>query len=104
MSEQIVEIIIREKKFSFRIPYSDYIPFKKAEKSVLSLIEEIDPQDDELDFGIVYSAVKLAIENNKLREKLNITDDEQSESINEITKKIEIFLNQWLQQPKKNIY
>ena len=61
---------------------------------MLSLIEEIDPQDDELDFGIVYSAVKLAIENNKLREKLNITDDEQSESINEITKKIEIFLNQ----------
>ena len=71
-----------------------YIPFKKAEKSVVSLIEEIDPEDDELDFGIVYSAVKLAIENNKLREKLNITDDEQSESINEITKKIEIFLNQ----------
>ncbi|URQ65359.1 hypothetical protein M9B39_00310 [SAR86 cluster bacterium] len=94
MSEQIVEIIIRERKFSFRIPYSDYIPFKKAEKSVVSLIEEIGPEDDELDFGIVYSAVKLAIENNKLREKLNITDDEQSESINEITKKIEIFLNQ----------
>ena len=63
-------------------------------RSVVSLIEEIDPEDDELDFGIVYSAVKLAIENNKLREKLNITDDEQSESINEITKKIEIFLNQ----------
>ena len=61
---------------------------------MVSLIEEIDPEDDELDFGIVYSAVKLAIENNKLREKLNITDDEQSESINEITKKIEIFLNQ----------
>ena len=72
MSEQIVEIIIRERKFSFRIPYSDYIPFKKAEKSVVSLIEEIGPEDDELDFGIVYSAVKLAIENNKLREKLNI--------------------------------
>jgi hypothetical protein len=43
MNEQVVELQIRDRKFIFKIPYSDYLPFKEAEKKVIELIEEINP-------------------------------------------------------------
>ena len=35
MNEQVVELLIRDRKFIFKIPYSDYLPFKEAEKKLL---------------------------------------------------------------------
>ena len=42
MNEQRVELFIKERKFSFMIPFNDYVPFKKAEKKIINLIESID--------------------------------------------------------------
>ena len=67
MNEQVVELLIRDRKFIFKIPYSDYLPLKR-QKKVIELIEEMNPPEDKLDYGFVYSALKLAIENNKLQE------------------------------------
>ena len=39
MNEQRVELFIKERKFSFMIPFNDYVPFKKAEKKIINLIE-----------------------------------------------------------------
>jgi len=36
MNEQRVELFLNDRKFSFMIPYSDYVPFKKAEKKILA--------------------------------------------------------------------
>ena len=32
MNEQVVEFVIRDRKFVFKIPYNDYVPFKEAEE------------------------------------------------------------------------
>ena len=39
MNEQRVELLIKDRKFSFMIPFNDYVPFKKAEKKIINLIE-----------------------------------------------------------------
>ena len=36
MNEQRVELFIKDRKFSFMIPFNDYVPFKKAEKKFRS--------------------------------------------------------------------
>ena len=66
MNEQRVELFIKERKFSFMIPFNDYVPFKKAEKKIINLIENIEHTDEQLDEAIVYSALQLAIQNEKL--------------------------------------
>ena len=94
MNEQRVELFIKERKFSFMIPFNDYVPFKKAEKKIISLIENIEHTEEQLDDAIVYSALQLAIQNEKLiTEKSEATTDTKDE-ISELIKKIEIFLNQ----------
>tara|TARA_Y100001935_G_scaffold203374_1_gene172005 strand:+ start:604 stop:888 length:285 start_codon:yes stop_codon:yes gene_type:complete len=94
MNEQRVELFLKERKFSFMIPYSDYVPFKKAEKRILDLIEQIDHTNEQLDDAIVYSALQLAIENEKLKIKTEEDNDESSQDIADLINKIEIFLNQ----------
>ena len=84
MNEQVVELQIRDRKFIFKIPYSDYLPFKEAEKKVIELIEEINPPEAKLDYGFVYSALKLAIENNKLQE--NTISEAKSKASSEAEK------------------
>ena len=42
MNEQRVELFIKDRKFSFMIPFNDYVPFKKAEKKIIDLIENIE--------------------------------------------------------------
>ena len=73
MNEQRVELFIKDRKFSFMIPFNDYVPFKKAEKKIIDLIENIEHTEEQLDDAIVYSALQLAIENEKLITKE--TDD-----------------------------
>ena len=94
MNEQRVELFIKDRKFSFMIPFNDYVPFKKAEKKIINLIENIEHTEEQLDNAIVYSALQLAIENDKL---ITIESDDKAESDDEISQlinKIEIFLNQ----------
>ena len=67
MNEQRVELFIKDRKFSFMIPFNDYVPFKKAEKKIIDLIENIEHTEEQLDDAIVYSALQLAIENEKLK-------------------------------------
>ena len=69
MNEQRVELFIKDRKFSFMIPFNDYVPFKKAEKKIIDLIENIEHTEEQLDDAIVYSALQLAIENEKLDRK-----------------------------------
>ena len=66
MNEQRVELFIKDRKFSFMIPFNDYVPFKKAERKIIDLIENIEHTEEQLDDAIVYSALQLAIENEKL--------------------------------------
>ena len=94
MNEQRVELFLNDRKFSFMIPYSDYVPFKKAEKKILGLIEQIDHTNEQLDDAIVYSALQLAIENEKLKSKTEEDSNESSQDIADLINKIEIFLNQ----------
>ena len=94
MNEQRVELFIKERKFSFMIPFNDYVPFKKAEKKIINLIENIEHTDEQLDEAIVYSALQLAIQNEKLTTEKSEDNIESNEEMSELIKKIEIFLNQ----------
>ena len=94
MNEQRVELFIKERKFSFMIPFNDYVPFKKAEKKIISLIENIEHTEEQLDDAIVYSALQLAIQNEKLITEKSEDTTESTDEISELIKKIEIFLNQ----------
>jgi hypothetical protein len=94
MNEQRVELFIKERKFSFMIPFNDYVPFKKAEKKIISLIESIEHTEEQLDEAIVYSALQLAISNEKLITEKSENTSESNDQISELIKKIEIFLNQ----------
>ena len=94
MNEQRVELFIKERKFSFMIPFNDYVPFKKAEKKIINLIENIEHTDEQLDEAIVYSALQLAIQNEKLITEKSEDNTESDEEMSELIKKIEIFLNQ----------
>ena len=94
MNEQRVELFIKERKFSFMIPFNDYVPFKKAEKKIISLIENIEHTEEQLDDAIVYSALQLAIQNEKLITEKSEDTTESNDVISELIKKIEIFLNQ----------
>ncbi len=94
MNEQRVELFIKERKFSFMIPFNDYVPFKKAEKKIIDLIESIEHTEDQLDEAIVYSALQLAISNEKLITEKSENTTESNDQISELIKKIEIFLNQ----------
>ena len=94
MNEQRVELFIKERKFSFMIPFNDYVPFKKAEKKIINLIENIEHTDEQLDEAIVYSALQLAIQNEKLITEKSEDNTESNDQISELIKKIEIFLNQ----------
>ena len=42
MNEQRVELFIKDRKFSFMIPFNDYVTFKKAERKIIDLIENIE--------------------------------------------------------------
>ena len=94
MNEQRVELYIKERKFSFMIPFNDYVPFKKAEKKIIDLIESIDHTEEQLDEAIVYSALQLAIENEKLITQKTEASSDSNDEISELIKKIEIFINQ----------
>ncbi len=94
MNEQRVELLIKERKFSFMIPFNDYVPFKKAEKRIIELVENIEHTEEQLDDAIVYSALQLAIENEKLKTKETEENTESDEQLSELIKKVEIFLNQ----------
>ena len=94
MNEQRVELFIKERKFSFMIPFNDYVPFKKAEKKIISLIENIEHTEEQLDDAIVYSALQLAIQNEKLITEKSEDTTKSNDEISELIKKIEIFLNQ----------
>jgi hypothetical protein len=94
MNEQRVELFIKERKFSFMIPFNDYVPFKKAEKKIISLIESIEHTEEQLDEAIVYSALQLAISNEKLITEKSENTSESNDQISGLIKKIEIFLNQ----------
>ena len=59
MNEQRVELFIKERKFSFMIPFNDYVPFKKAEKKIISLIENIEHTEEQLDDAIVLSLIHI---------------------------------------------
>ena len=54
MNEQRVELFIKDRKFSFMIPFNDYVPFKKAERKIIDLIENIEHTEEQLDDAIVY--------------------------------------------------
>jgi len=94
MNEQRVELLIKERKFSFMIPFNDYVPFKKAEKKIIELVDNIEHTEEQLDDAIVYSALQLAIENEKLKTKETEENTESDEQLSELIKKVEIFLNQ----------
>ena len=94
MNEQRVELFIKERKFSFMIPFNDYVPFKKAEKKIINLIENIEHTDEQLDEAIVYSELQLAIQNEKLITEKSEDNTESNNQMSELIKKIEIFLNQ----------
>ena len=94
MNEQRVELSIKDRKFSFMIPFNDYVPFKKAEKKIINLIENIDHTEEQLDDAIVYSALQLAIENEKLITKETDNNSQSDDEISQLINKIEIFLNQ----------
>ncbi len=76
------------------IPFNDYVPFKKAEKKIIDLIESIEHTEEQLDEAIVYSALQLAISNEKLITEKSEDTSESNDQISELIKKIEIFLNQ----------
>jgi hypothetical protein len=76
------------------IPFNDYVPFKKAEKKIINLIENIEHTDEQLDEAIVYSALQLAIQNEKLITEKSEDNTESNDQMSELIKKIEIFLNQ----------
>lgn len=94
MNEQRVELFIKERRFSFMIPFNDYVPFKKAEKKIIGLIENIEHTEEQLDDAIVYSALQLAIENEKLIAKDADDKIQSDDEISQLINKIEIFLNQ----------
>ena len=94
MNEQRVELFIKDRKFSFMIPFNDYVPFKKAEKKIINLIDNIDHTEEQLDDAIVYSALQLAIENEKLITKETDNNSQSDDEISQLIDKIEIFLNQ----------
>ena len=94
MNEQVVELIIRERKYVFKIPYNDYVPFKEAEQKIIDLVEKINPPAEKLDYGIVYAALQLAIENNRLAQKTKNESSDVEEKVDEISEKLNIFLNQ----------
>ena len=94
MNEQVVEFVIRDRKFVFKIPYNDYVPFKEAEEKIISLIEEIIPPAEKFDAGLVYAALQLAIENNRLSQKTKNASSDTEQRIEEISEKLNIFLNQ----------
>ena len=84
MNEQRVELFIKERKFSFMIPFNDYVPFKKAEKKIINLIENIEHTDEQLDEAIVYSALQLAIQNEKLITEKSEDNTESNEEMSEL--------------------
>ena len=89
MNEQRVELFIKDRKFSFMIPFNDYVPFKKAEKKIINLIENIDHTEEQLDDAIVYSALQLAIENEKLITKETDNNSQSDDEISQLINKIE---------------
>ena len=67
---------------------------KKLKKKIISLIENIEHTEEQLDDAIVYSALQLAIQNEKLITEKSEDTTESNDEISELIKKIEIFLNQ----------
>ena len=67
---------------------------KKQKKKIISLIEEINPPAEKLDAGLVYAALQLAIENNRLSQKTKNASSDNEQRIEEISEKLNIFLNQ----------
>ncbi len=85
-----LKIAIRDREFEFGVPEDEYIVFKKAEKSVIELIENMKFADHQLDNAFLSAALSVAKENELLKDKT----EELGDKVSELTKKIEIFLNQ----------
>ena len=85
-----LKITIRDRECEFGVPESEYIIFKKAEKSIIELIENMKFPEHKLDNAILNAALGVAKENESLKEQTKELD----EKVAELTKKIEIFLNQ----------
>tara|TARA_B100001989_G_scaffold99439_1_gene69585 strand:+ start:2178 stop:2450 length:273 start_codon:yes stop_codon:yes gene_type:complete len=83
-------ITIKDREFEFGVPEDDYIIFKKAEKSIKDLIENMEFPEHKLDNAILNSALGVAKENEILKDQ----SAELDQKISELTKKIQIFLNQ----------
>ena len=82
MNEQRVEIEMHGKKFEVMIPYNEYI------------ISQIDFKKDQVDHALVYAAIKLAVQNDSVLSKNTEQTKESENEIDEISDKIQIFLNQ----------
>tara|TARA_B100001250_G_scaffold181555_1_gene156244 strand:- start:4673 stop:4945 length:273 start_codon:yes stop_codon:yes gene_type:complete len=85
-----IKITIRDREFDFGVPESEYIVFKKAEKSIIKLIDNMEFAEHKLDNAILNAALNIAKENENLKEQVEELDDR----VTELTKKIEIFINQ----------
>ena len=85
-----LKITIRDREIEFGVPESEYIIFKKAEKSIIELIDKMEFREHMLDNAILNSALGLAKENETLKEQTKELD----QKVSELTKKIEVFLNQ----------
>ncbi len=85
-----IKITIRDREFEFGVPENEYIVFKKAEKRIIELIEGMEFPEHRLDNAILNAALGVAEEN----ENLKVQTEELEDRVSELTKKIEIFLNQ----------
>ena len=85
-----LKITIRDREFEFGVPENEYIVFKKAEKRIIELIKNMDFPEHQLDNAILNAALGVAKDNENLKEKT----EELDERVSELSKKIEIFLNQ----------
>ncbi len=85
-----LKITIRDREFEFGVPESEYIIFKKAEKSILELIDKMEFREHMLDNAILNAALGIAKENENLKEQTKELD----QKVSELTKKIEVFINQ----------
>ena len=93
MNEQVVEFVIRDRKFVFKIPYNDYVPFKEAEENNITHRRN-KSSCRKIRCGLVYAALQLAIENNRLSQKTKNASSDTEQRIEEISEKLNIFLNQ----------
>ena len=63
-----LKIAIRDREFEFGVPENEYIVFKKAEKRIIELIENMKYPAHQLDKSILNAALGVDKENENLKE------------------------------------